>query len=124
MELTYELYCLADATFYDDPNLAPRKSNPDFPFAQEPVPAGWERVEFDHWVSYTPDGAALPSQGWKVHVATCLDKGAIATTKAPQYHVPAAGETVDFYVFTTSNQDCVNIINSPLARRLLRQSGR
>ena|SRR5438132_3601874 len=57
-------------------------------------------------------------------VATCLDKGAIATTKAPQYHVPAAGEAVDFYVFTTSNQDCVNIINSPLARRLLRQSGR
>ena len=39
MELNYELHWLADATFCDVPNLA-RKNNPDFPFAQEPVPAG------------------------------------------------------------------------------------
>ncbi|HEX9316456.1 MAG TPA: lantipeptide synthetase, partial [Actinomycetota bacterium] len=88
MELTYELYCLADATFYDDPNLAPRKSNPDFPFAQEPVPAGWERAEFDHWVSYTPDGAALPPQGWKVHVASCLDNAEALLATVCDYCIP------------------------------------
>ncbi|TMK47486.1 MAG: lantipeptide synthetase, partial [Actinobacteria bacterium] len=88
MELTYELYCLADRTFYDDPNLAPLKSNPDFPFAQEPVPAGWQRAEFDHWVSYTPDGAALPSQGWKVHVATCLDNAEALLATVCDYCIP------------------------------------
>src|SRR6266550_328709 len=88
MELTYELYCLADRTFYDDPNLAPLKSNPDFPFAQEPVPAGWERAEFDHWVSYTPDGAALPPQGWKVHVASCLDNAEALLATVCDYCIP------------------------------------
>ena len=72
MELTYELHCLADRTFYEDPNLA-RATNPDFPFARTPAPPGWRRAEFDHWVSYIPEGAALPAQGWKVHVAACVD---------------------------------------------------
>jgi hypothetical protein len=53
-------------------------------------------------------------------IGTCVfDKGAVATTKAPQYHVPAVGEATDFYVLTTNNQECVSFINSPLARRLL-----
>ena len=57
MELTYELYCLADATFYDDPNLAPRKSNPDFPFAQEPVPAvGPVRLDLHAGIGLEPNG--------------------------------------------------------------------
>jgi hypothetical protein len=60
-----------------------------------------------------------------VFILECgFDKGAIATTKAPQYHVPAAGETTDFYVLTTSSSACVNVINSPLARRMLRTAGR
>jgi hypothetical protein len=50
-----------------------------------------------------------------------FNKGAIATTKTPQYHVPAAGEATDFYVLTTTDQQCVTIINSPVARRLLRK---
>lgn len=53
-------------------------------------------------------------------VVTCVfDKGAIATTKAPQYHVTGTGEATDFYVLTTSNPECVSFINSPLAHRLL-----
>lgn len=51
-------------------------------------------------------------------LATCLDKGAVATTRAPQFHSPATGEATDFYVFTTTNADCVNIINSPLAKKV------
>ena len=58
--------------------------------------------------------------------ASCVfDKGAIATTKLPQYHIPAAGEATDFYVLTTTNQDCVNLINSPvMMRKMVRTIGR
>jgi hypothetical protein len=57
-------------------------------------------------------------------VLTCvLDKGAIATTKTPQYHTTGTGETADFYVLTTNNQECVAAINSPVLRNLLRQAG-
>jgi hypothetical protein len=58
-------------------------------------------------------------------VVLCVfDRGAIPTTKAPQYHVTATGEATDFYVLTTNNQECVNFINSPLAKRVLRAAGR
>ena len=56
-------------------------------------------------------------------VACAFDKGAIATTKTPQYHTPATGETTDFYVLTTNNPDCVSLINNPAFRNLLRRSG-
>jgi hypothetical protein len=56
-----------------------------------------------------------------VFVIACgFDKGAIATTKTPQYHVTQTGESADFYVLTTSNADCVNAINSPLKRSEVR----
>ena len=57
-------------------------------------------------------------------VATCLDKGAVATTKAPAYHVPATGETTDFYVFGTTNLDCVNVLNAPALKQLRTRLGR
>ena len=54
-------------------------------------------------------------------IAACtLNKGAIPTTKTPQYHVTGTGETTDFYVLTTSDQDCVNLINSPAVRQILK----
>jgi hypothetical protein len=57
-----------------------------------------------------------------VFVIACgFDRGAIATTKLPQYHVTQTGETTDFYVLTTSNADCVNVINSPLKRGVLKR---
>jgi hypothetical protein len=58
-----------------------------------------------------------------VIVLCAFDKGAVATTKAPQYHIPAVGEATDFYVLTTNNQECVNFINTPLAQRILRAAG-
>jgi hypothetical protein len=55
-------------------------------------------------------------------VIVCIfDKGAIPTTKTPQYHVTGPGEVTDFYVLSTNNQECVNFINSPLARRILHE---
>jgi hypothetical protein len=57
-------------------------------------------------------------------IVTCVfDKGAVATTKLPQYHIPGTGEATDFYVLTTTNQDCVNLINSPVMRRIVRTIG-
>jgi hypothetical protein len=55
--------------------------------------------------------------------ACVFDKGAIPTTKTPQYHTTGTGEATDFYVLTTNNQDCVRIINSPVARRILKAAG-
>jgi hypothetical protein len=56
-------------------------------------------------------------------VVLCVfDRGAIPTTKAPNYHVTGTGEAADFYVLTTNNQECVNFINSPLARRFLKKA--
>jgi hypothetical protein len=57
-------------------------------------------------------------------IVCVMDKGAVATTKAPQYHATGAGEATDFYVLTTNNADCVNIINSPQARSALKNLGR
>ena len=51
-----------------------------------------------------------------------FDKSAIATTKSPQFHVTAAGETTDFYVLATSDTQCVDFINSPRVRGLLRNA--
>jgi len=56
-------------------------------------------------------------------VACGFDKGAVATTKTPQFHVTGTGESTDFYVLTTSNADCVNAINSPLRKGALKRLG-
>jgi hypothetical protein len=63
-------------------------------------------------------------QALGIIVGCAFDQGAIPTTKTPQYHVTATGETTDFYVLTTNDQDCVDFINSPLARQLLQGAHR
>jgi hypothetical protein len=40
-----------------------------YPLAGRPAPTGWQRHELGVWVSWTPADAALPAQGWKVHVS-------------------------------------------------------
>ena len=57
-------------------------------------------------------------------IAHCaFDRGAIPTTKTPQYHVTATGESTDFYVLTTNDAGCVDFINSPLLKQLLKRAG-
>jgi hypothetical protein len=59
-----------------------------------------------------------------VFVIACgFDKGAIPVTKAPQFHITGTGEAADFYALTTTDQQCVTAINSPLAKRILRRAG-
>jgi serine/threonine protein kinase len=68
----YEVYCLADPSFYDSPRSA-RPDDGDFEVARRQVPEGWERVAFDDWLAYQPEGVQHRPQGWKIHVSTCLD---------------------------------------------------
>ena len=57
-----------------------------------------------------------------VIVSCAFNQGAIPTTKAPQYHLTQTGETTDFYVLTTNDKECVDFINSPLLKQLLKRS--
>ncbi|WP_051792416.1 class III lanthionine synthetase LanKC [Amycolatopsis jejuensis] len=74
-----ELYTLADPVFFEDP-VHWREGREEF---APDVPAGWIRGGTDGWVMLTPPGAALPEQGWKIHVsATPESSRAIVDTVA------------------------------------------
>jgi hypothetical protein len=92
------------------------------------APAGQQAVTPKQFAALTKRVAALEKDNKDLKViagvvALCVfDRGAIATTRTPQYHVTAPGEVTDFYVLTTNNQECVNAINSPLFRKLFRKA--
>jgi hypothetical protein len=94
------------------------------------APAGQEAVTPKQFKALQKRVAKLETANQELILAigvivTCaFDNGAIATTKSPQFHATATGEATDFYVLTTTSQECVNFINSPLARSLLRKAGR
>jgi hypothetical protein len=91
------------------------------------APAGQQAVTPKQFAALTKRVAKLENTNKALvpiaaAVLTCvLDKGAIATTMTPQYHQTATGETTDFYILTTNNQDCVKIINSPALRSIMRK---
>src|SRR4051794_4369539 len=72
MDKGYELYCLADPTFYDSPTLATVKDEP-FAIACRETPDEWRSDRMDDWLLVVPEGQQLPSQGWKIHASACLD---------------------------------------------------
>lgn len=72
MDKRYELYCLTLGPFYDSPSTV-REQALEFDVTRRPAPSGWERSELEGWVIHRPVAEQLPVQGWKVHVATCLD---------------------------------------------------
>jgi hypothetical protein len=82
----YEQYCLADPTFYD----SPRRHDPQtlFPISGRPLPNGWSRVRHGDWLINIPPGPPIPAQGWKIHVAACLDNSDEIITLIWQYCVP------------------------------------
>ncbi|MDT8912303.1 class III lanthionine synthetase LanKC [Amycolatopsis sp. PS_44_ISF1] len=51
-----------------------RIADPGTPFAPAAPPDGWTRGQEGVWAMWTPPGARLPAQGWKVHVSTTLDR--------------------------------------------------
>ena len=72
MDNQYDAYCMADPHFYDTPTVI-RRAELDFAVTARAVPDGWRRNEQDDWLVYRPEDVTLPGQGWKVHVAACLD---------------------------------------------------
>jgi len=68
----YEMYCLTDPVFYDTFTLKNAVGH-DFELGQGPVPDGWQRNEFGHWLAYVPKNLVLPAQGWKIHASACID---------------------------------------------------
>jgi hypothetical protein len=83
----YEAYCLADRLFYDTPSQRPTR-NPDFPITARETPAGWDHEPSDTWMYYAPTERALPSQGWKIHVSSCLTDAERALDAIWDYCVP------------------------------------
>ncbi|GGS52407.1 class III lanthionine synthetase LanKC [Streptomyces griseoviridis] len=76
MNKGYAVYCDADPCFYDAPHRTsarPGTGRSRYALASAPVPAGWQRNESGDWLALRPVDAALPDQGWKIHVAACLD---------------------------------------------------
>jgi len=68
----YEVYCLADRTFYDC--LAPGNTDQaDFPICARPVPDQWSHQPTDTWMHYAPPAVMLPAQGWKIHLSARME---------------------------------------------------
>lgn len=72
MDKRYEVYCLVDQHFYDSTSQVGAQAL-DFELGHAPVPEGWAASELEDWCIQRPIDAALPAQGWKVHVSACLD---------------------------------------------------
>ncbi|MCB5167650.1 class III lanthionine synthetase LanKC [Streptomyces bambusae] len=69
--MRYEAHSYADNLFYDSPVRWATRD--EFDAVGAPLPAGWRGTTQDVWVGRTPDGVALPDQGWKIHVSACPD---------------------------------------------------
>lgn len=81
----YELYCLADRTFYDRPAAG---ADERFGTAERGVPPGWDHHPGDMWLHYSPRGAVLPAQGWKIHVSSRVDQADRVLDAVWDYCVP------------------------------------
>ena len=68
----YEPYCLADPTYFEQPERRD-DSGTLFDVALRPPPLAWTRADRGTSVVLRPDGVALPPQGWKVHVSGTPD---------------------------------------------------
>ncbi|MEU9889021.1 class III lanthionine synthetase LanKC [Sphaerisporangium sp. NPDC051011] len=83
------VHCQADPLFFDTPSRI-KDRDALFPAASTRLPRGWRRGEESLWVVLRPPRAALPDQGWKIHVSSsdadaatvcrlvvdfCLDRG-------------------------------------------------
>jgi hypothetical protein len=63
------LYAQNEGEFFDYPLI---RAGRRFGAADAGVPDGWERDDTEFWVHLAPENAALPDQGWKVHVSATL----------------------------------------------------
>ncbi len=86
MDKRYEVYCLRHPHFYDAPHHGDTRGR--FPHTRRPLPASWVRRELGEWVVCRPADAALPPQGWKIHVSACPDNARTILDAVWDYCVP------------------------------------
>jgi hypothetical protein len=82
----YELFCFADALFYESPSRG--RQHEFFPVIERPLPSGWKRTPIGDWMTFQPPGAAIPSQGWKIHVSACTENATQTLATVWEYCVP------------------------------------
>ncbi|WP_420078101.1 class III lanthionine synthetase LanKC [Streptomyces sp. JL4002] len=82
MNKGYAAYCDADRWFYDAPYL---RAGESYPAALAPAPEGWRTHRTGDWLALRPEGAELPSQGWKIHVSATLDNAEGTLTTVHDY---------------------------------------
>lgn len=88
MDRGYETFCMADPLFYDVLHSR-QTAGESFPTAERPLPDGWRRKEQDDWFTFSCAQATdLPLQGWKIHVAACLDNAQRILDAVWDYCVP------------------------------------
>ncbi|MFD8754776.1 class III lanthionine synthetase LanKC [Kitasatospora sp. NPDC059577] len=69
MSKNYDVYCMADPTFFDSP-AGLKEEGLEFALTGRPVPEGWSRIPHGDWVLFRPEGGdPLPKQGWKIHTS-------------------------------------------------------
>ncbi len=83
----YELYCIANPSFYDIVNDT-RDDRQDFAAAGRGVPEGWRHQATDVWLHYAPEDADTPRQGWKIHVSARVADADRAIDTVWDYCVP------------------------------------
>ncbi|CAL9382068.1 class III lanthionine synthetase LanKC [Streptomyces sp. enrichment culture] len=90
MNKGYAVYCDADPCFYDAPHRTVSTAGAGrtrYAAASWPVPEGWQRNESGDWLALRPVDAQLPDQGWKIHVAACLDNAESVLERVWRYCV-------------------------------------
>ncbi|MGV9381918.1 class III lanthionine synthetase LanKC [Nonomuraea sp. NPDC003707] len=86
-EAEYELFCLADPDFYEQPDFGVSEERL-FPAVREAAtPAGWRRRLTAGWVNYQPPGVRIPTQGWKIHVSAAIGQAEEVVQKVFDYCV-------------------------------------
>ncbi|AXG76472.1 class III lanthionine synthetase LanKC [Streptomyces paludis] len=92
MNKGYAVFCDADRHFYDAPHRLPSTGDAGhgalYEAAHRSAPEGWQRHRSGDWLAWRPVDAQLPAQGWKIHVAACLDNAESVLERVMDYCVP------------------------------------
>ncbi|MFF0739003.1 class III lanthionine synthetase LanKC [Streptomyces sp. NPDC004111] len=84
MDIRYPMYCVAHPRYYEAPEFASYEGGPDFAALAAP-PRSWRVRATGPWRHLGPTGAALPDQGWKIHVTATPGNAPHTLEKTARY---------------------------------------
>ncbi|GAB3463211.1 class III lanthionine synthetase LanKC [Actinophytocola sediminis] len=88
MEQDYQLFCMADPSFYDAMH-SEQTAGESFATAARPLPAGWTISDQDDWLVVDPARRQdIPMQGWKIHASATVDNAAMVLDAVWDYCLP------------------------------------